>query len=245
VTPGWHPDPTARHQYRYWDGQAWTDDVADQGTTSVDPVGAATRGAAPPHAEPTPGDRVRGEPTSTGPEEGASRGGPARAADPAPGTATEGDRPPALGMPAMPAMPARSRRSPSLVLGLAAVAVAVITAVAVVAMGAADDGETGSDDPPGDAVGPDGFDLDDSASRDEVVDALAGQLGQSGAVDRQQAECVAEVLVDEIGEQRLIEILRSGGDVLFSLTGEEQSAIVTAVSDCGVIGLPGAGTTPD
>jgi hypothetical protein len=241
VTPGWHPDPTARHQYRYWDGQAWTDDVADQGTTSVDPGGAATRAAAPPHAEPTPGDWTPGEPTPTGPGDEASRGAPARSGDLlAPGAATPSDRAPALGVPT----PARSRLSPSLVLGFAALAVAVITAVAVVLMGAADDDETGSDDPFGDAVGPDGS-LDDSASREEVVDALASQFGQSGAVDRQQAECVAEVLVDEIGEKRVVEILRSGGDVLFSLTGEEQSAIVSAVSDCGVIGLPGTGTIPN
>ena len=23
----WHPDPTGRHQYRWWDGQEWTDQV--------------------------------------------------------------------------------------------------------------------------------------------------------------------------------------------------------------------------
>jgi uncharacterized RDD family membrane protein YckC len=34
----WHPDPTGRHQLRWWDGQAWTDFVADGGVTAVDPV---------------------------------------------------------------------------------------------------------------------------------------------------------------------------------------------------------------
>jgi uncharacterized RDD family membrane protein YckC len=34
----WHPDPTGRHQLRWWDGQMWTDFVADGGVTAIDPV---------------------------------------------------------------------------------------------------------------------------------------------------------------------------------------------------------------
>lgn len=34
----WHPDPTGRHQFRYWDGAAWTDHVADDGITKADPL---------------------------------------------------------------------------------------------------------------------------------------------------------------------------------------------------------------
>lgn len=34
----WHPDPTGRHQLRYWDGSRWTDHVADDGVTASDPV---------------------------------------------------------------------------------------------------------------------------------------------------------------------------------------------------------------
>lgn len=36
--PDWYPDPHGRHELRYWDGAAWTADVADQGTASVDAV---------------------------------------------------------------------------------------------------------------------------------------------------------------------------------------------------------------
>lgn len=36
----WHPDPTGRHELRYWDGSAWTDHVSDQGVTGTDPVDA-------------------------------------------------------------------------------------------------------------------------------------------------------------------------------------------------------------
>jgi uncharacterized protein YxjI len=34
----WYPDPTGRHQHRYWDGQAWTDNVSTNGVTATDPV---------------------------------------------------------------------------------------------------------------------------------------------------------------------------------------------------------------
>ncbi len=35
--PGWHPDPSGRHEYRYWDGYTWTAGVSDQGIESIDP----------------------------------------------------------------------------------------------------------------------------------------------------------------------------------------------------------------
>jgi uncharacterized protein YxjI len=34
----WYPDPMGRHQYRYWDGSAWTDDVANNGVQAKDPL---------------------------------------------------------------------------------------------------------------------------------------------------------------------------------------------------------------
>jgi uncharacterized protein YxjI len=39
TTPAaWHPDPTGRHQLRYWDGTQWTDHVSNNGVTGSDPV---------------------------------------------------------------------------------------------------------------------------------------------------------------------------------------------------------------
>jgi hypothetical protein len=39
TTPaGWHPDPSGRHEWRHWDGQRWTDHVADGGVTTLDPL---------------------------------------------------------------------------------------------------------------------------------------------------------------------------------------------------------------
>lgn len=33
----WHPDPTGRHELRYWDGSAWTAAVSDAGQQTDDP----------------------------------------------------------------------------------------------------------------------------------------------------------------------------------------------------------------
>lgn len=41
VRPDWYADPTGRHQYRYWDGSVWTDNVADGGEQGLDPVADA------------------------------------------------------------------------------------------------------------------------------------------------------------------------------------------------------------
>jgi hypothetical protein len=52
---GWHPDPSGRHQLRYWDGQAWTANVSDDGQQSTDAFTATpppTYGAARPARGP-------------------------------------------------------------------------------------------------------------------------------------------------------------------------------------------------
>jgi hypothetical protein len=43
--PGWQADPLARHQFRYWDGTTWTDQVADNGQVATDPLNQGTAGA--------------------------------------------------------------------------------------------------------------------------------------------------------------------------------------------------------
>jgi Protein of unknown function (DUF2510) len=40
----WHADPHRRHQYRFWNGAAWSEHVSDNGVVSVDPVEAAHTG---------------------------------------------------------------------------------------------------------------------------------------------------------------------------------------------------------
>lgn len=48
----WHPDPTGRHELRYWDGSQWTDHVSDQGVQSTSPLYPT----AEPAADSTTGD---------------------------------------------------------------------------------------------------------------------------------------------------------------------------------------------
>lgn len=49
AAPGWHPDPFGRHEHRFFDGDRWTEQVADQGATATDPV-------TPTDQAPSPGD---------------------------------------------------------------------------------------------------------------------------------------------------------------------------------------------
>ena len=53
--PAWHPDPTGRHQHRWWDGAAFTDQVADSGTIATDDGTALPAWGAPvPQPIPPP-----------------------------------------------------------------------------------------------------------------------------------------------------------------------------------------------
>ncbi len=38
IPAAWHPDPTGRHQHRYWDGTVWTEHVANHGQVGRDPL---------------------------------------------------------------------------------------------------------------------------------------------------------------------------------------------------------------
>jgi hypothetical protein len=52
----WRPDPTGRHQYRYFDGVAWSDHVSDNGMVASDPMPPGVSGsnlAPPPGATTT------------------------------------------------------------------------------------------------------------------------------------------------------------------------------------------------
>lgn len=50
----WQPDPTGRHEHRYWDGQVWTDTVSDAGSTSVDAYDIAPAPPVEPQPAPAP-----------------------------------------------------------------------------------------------------------------------------------------------------------------------------------------------
>ncbi|HEX6425750.1 MAG TPA: septum formation family protein [Acidimicrobiales bacterium] len=169
--PGWNPDPTGRHEYRYWDGTAWTDDVSDGGVAATDPLG----GAAPGGGEPTaPFDSISSgeppapsEPTApydptapyepTAPYGGQHPGGymaPGQGAGGYGGAADQGysglGGPPGApdaygGAPPPPSRPGRSGPPVGLLVGLGVLALIVVVVLVVVLT--RDDGDdTATDD---------------------------------------------------------------------------------------------------
>lgn len=70
-TPNWYPDPMGRHEYRWFDGTQWTDQVSSHGKTSIDPV------QAPAHipASDVGLDRINKGLARAGVQVGASQGG--------------------------------------------------------------------------------------------------------------------------------------------------------------------------
>ena len=185
--PGWQPDPTGHHDHRYWDGSAWTDNVADAGVASTDaytadaaagvdePVDAAPSAA--PDAAPDAGAPSWAEPTATLPVASGDPTAtwPASPAPPPPPSYTP--PPPGTGGPLGPDSSGGSKRG--LLIGggiLAAVAVAVI---AFLLLGGGDD---------------DGG---------NVRTQLAAQFRANSGLTGDQADCVADHVVDEMGADRL------------------------------------------
>ena len=157
AAPGWQPDPTGRHEYRYWDGGTWTDDVSDAGDTSVDPApGLPAPGGPAPSGEPTSVmDPTQGFAPTAAYGTPTPPGGPGGypPADAGAGPGGYGPTPgyPAYGSgPVPPAKPPRSGPSTGLLVGLGALALALIVAIVVVLTGDDGDGdETSTSDPTG------------------------------------------------------------------------------------------------
>jgi hypothetical protein len=238
--PGWNPDPTGRHEYRDWDGGTWTDDVSDNGVTSVDPVA----GPAPIGGEPTtvvdpteqyaarPGQQTGGYPPQPG------------AYDPMYGSGQ-----------VAPAQPPRSGPPTGLIVGLAALAVALIAGLAFVLTSGGDDDETPTDeassssdtpaddttddtsaddttdDTTGDDIAPD--DVDDT-STDGIVDLIATgmELEADGLITREQAECAAQAMVDHFGLETLLEMSTTREDPWAGASTEDQAALVSLMTEC-------------
>jgi hypothetical protein len=47
VGAGWYPDAAGGHEFRYWDGRAWTDQVSDNGVAVAAPIAAQAPASAP------------------------------------------------------------------------------------------------------------------------------------------------------------------------------------------------------
>ncbi len=82
---GWYNDPYGRFQQRYWDGAAWTHDVATNGVQQVDPMGASTviPIAIPPTAYTTPsGSPTQGFAAGADPNDPNAQAAPPEPAEP-------------------------------------------------------------------------------------------------------------------------------------------------------------------
>jgi hypothetical protein len=258
---GWNPDPTGRHEYRYWDGGSWTDDVSDNGLTSVDPVA----GGASPGGDPTAvvdttqrydtpsGPQSGGYPAQPGPQGPQSGGFPPQAGPQGPQSGGYPAQPgqagpygPSYGSGQLPpAQPARSGPPTGLIVGLAAVAIALIVGLVVVLGG--DDGgdddtatgttETTADDT-SDTTADDTSDTTESSGTglgDEgLVDLIATgmELEGDGLITREQAECAAQAMVDHFGADTLLEMSTSGENPWDDASTEDQTALVNLMTEC-------------
>jgi hypothetical protein len=184
-TPGWQPDPSGKHDHRYWDGSQWTDNVSDGGVAGTDPyVPDATVADAP-----TPDDAPTAVDTPAAGDTGWAQPAPpttpdATAAWPAATTAgAAGAAPP----PYTPPSPVSgddgsggSKRG--LLIGGGLLAAVAVAAGAFFLLG-------------GD---------DEDSARVELAARL--QEETDGELDDAQAECVAGYFADAIGDDELAEI---------------------------------------
>lgn len=69
MTADWHPDPTGRHELRYWDGSQWTEHVVDQGVQSTEPLDGPAQPKSEsqqaPQAQPQQGGYQQAQPQQT------------------------------------------------------------------------------------------------------------------------------------------------------------------------------------
>lgn len=251
--PGWHPDPTGRHQHRYWDGSRWTDDVADAGVASTDPVdgGAPSAAATPGASGPDPTLQQGMVPPGGGAAPGGPYAGSAGPHGPAPGYPPS-DSPgyPPSGYPQMgsqPPTPEGSKRSPALIVAIVVVVVALVGGGVFLLLRDDDDGDDtaagpetvtlpdieGLDDelpelpemPDLDGIGGGGTPLP-AEMRDFVVEEMINS--SDGLLTREQAECVADIMFDEATMQDLIE----DNNPFESGTTDQQAEIMSRIFEC-------------
>lgn len=257
--PGWQPDPTARHEYRYWDGSQWTDDVSDGGVTSVDAVdGSGAAGGFPSDAtsQMDPATQAYGAPMGGTPPPGAGTPPPGVAgpgsyggygADPyAPSYGSSGQMP--------PGQPVKKGPNPVLIVAIVAVVVLALAGGAFALMGGDDDNDdpqagttttTAADSTTTTA----GFDdttttteeettdtsLDESTSEDTFVQLIAEGMQQTAPeLTDEQATCIAQAVVDEVGTEELMQMGLEGSadDAFGQLTPDQQAGLASAMLDC-------------
>jgi hypothetical protein len=260
--PGWLPDPTSRHQYRYWDGARWTDDVANDGVASTDalgdptPLGSVLDAPADPTYPPAADATQQVDPTQQYPIAG--QAGPSTPY----GGYYAGSEP--------PTPPARKGPPAGLIAALAVLAVALLGGLVYFLVrdddgGSSDNAAEVSDegssttDPnrsdTGDGNGTDGGgdsgtsdstlpdDLD-SENADQLVELMADNMEQAagGVLSHEEATCISRGMLDKLGLERIVEIGESGDNPFTD--PELTSQLFSIMEDCGV-SLEDLATAPD
>ena len=235
-TPGWNPDPSGRHEYRYWDGSSWTDDVSDNGVTATDPIGspgAPTGPTAPADPDPTapfeptqaygqappPGGYPAGPPSGGYP----AAGGPAGGYPPAGGPGGPGGYDPydPYGTGGYPPETPPSKGVPKgLLIGGAIAVVALIIGLVALFAGGGDDGDdettTGDDTATTEADTSDTSDttVDDTtvtteAGGSESTDVFALGVGDCVTDETEMTGEVTEVPIIDCNEPHASEVFHS------------------------------------
>jgi len=230
-TPGWQPDPTGRHDHRYWDGSRWTDDVADAGVAATDPydgpVGPGAQGApeASPaeagtggEAAPPPADTTTPDAPAPGTE--ATVVGPTPAGDPTATWPAAGTSPPppsytAPPPPTMPVAPAAAAAASSgskkgLLIGTGVLALVALVVGAFLLLG------------------------DDDGDQDELRAEIISVLNEDGELTDAQAECLAEHMIDELGEDRLEGVDFSADEPPAELEDDFTAAAFSGLEGCEI-----------
>ena len=218
---GWQPDPTGRHDHRYWDGSGWTDNVSDAGVAGTDPYTAAS--AAP---DPTVAD-------AAAPSSQAPAWGEPSAAAPADATAAWSATP---GAPVPPIPPQAASGAPAggggskkgLLIGGAILAAIAIAVVAVLALDGDDDDKVNASNTEDTTTTEGGGDSD--GVRGELIELL--QRDDQGALSQEQAECTADVVIDTIGADRLEGVDFSADEPPADLAEDFSAAFLAAVDEC-------------
>lgn len=229
--PGWQTDPTGRHEHRYWDGSAWTDNVSDAGVASTDAYAAAGSPAAdvPEPAAPT-------TPTPTAPAAPAPDAVPTWA-DPTTTTAAAASVDPTSTWPTSPAPPAPPSYTPpaplaggpggpsgsegskkGLFIGIGVLA-AVAIVVAVLLMGGGDDKGDGN-----------------------IRTQLAAQFKANSELSGSQADCVADHVVDEMGADSFKDVDFTADEPPEDIAEELFAAAASSLEACDIDPADFAGT---
>jgi hypothetical protein len=224
---GWQADPTGRFEHRYWDGSQWTDHVSNAGVASTDAFAAAAAESTSPAApEPTP-------PEPTTPVDEAPGWGDPTTTQPVSAGETTSVWPAAPGLtPPIPPLPptgdalgaASSGSKKGLMIGAAALAAVAVVVAGLLLTGGNKDGD-----------------------RERIRTELAAQINDGGQLSKDQANCIADAIIDEVGVEKLKDVDFTASEPPAAIADELTAAAFGSLAKCNVDAsdLVGATDTTD